>query len=126
MATENQHQMAVVKWSQQTSIRERWPELKLLFHIPNERKCTPQQGRILKLMGVKSGVPDLFLPAPRGKYHGLWIEMKTPDGTATEDQKWWGRQLMAQGYAWEISHGWESAVRVLEWYLSLPAEAAHE
>lgn len=121
MATENQHQMAVIKWSQQPEIRQRWPELKLLYHIPNERKCTPQQGKLLKLMGVKPGVPDLHLPVARGKYHGLYIEMKTPDGTPTEDQKWWGEQLLAQGYAWEVCHGWESAVRVLEWYLNLSA-----
>lgn len=119
-ATENQHQMAVIKWSQQASIRQKWPELKLLFHIPNERKCTPQQGRILKLMGVKRGVPDLMLPVARGRYHGLYIEMKTETGRSTEDQKWWGEELRGQGYMHEVCHGWESATRVLEWYLTLP------
>ena len=119
--SETQHQMAVIKWSQQASIRQKWPELKLLFHIPNERKCTPQQGRMLKLMGVKRGVPDLCLPVPRGQYHGLYIEAKTETGRSSGDQNWWGEQLLSQGYMWEICHGWESAVRVLEWYLSLPA-----
>ena len=114
---ENQHQMAVIKWSQQPSIRQQWPELALLFHIPNERHCTPQQGRMLKLMGVKRGVPDLFLPVPRGRYHGLWIEMKTETGTATNDQKWWGDRLTAQGYLCYLCHGWDTAVRVLEWYM---------
>lgn len=121
-ASENQHQMAVIKWTQQASIRRQWPELKLLFHIPNERYCTPQQGKILQRMGVRRGVPDLCLPVPRGKYHGLFIEMKTETGHATGDQEWWGEHLLAQGYFWEVCHGWESAVRVLEWYLSLPAE----
>lgn len=119
--SENQHQMAVIKWSQQASIRKKWPELKLLFHVPNERNCTPQQGKMLKLMGVKRGVPDIFLPVPRGNYYGLWLEIKTETGRATGDQEWWGEQLMGRGYAWEVCHGWESAVRVLEWYLSLPA-----
>lgn len=121
MANENQHQMAVVKWSQQPSVREKWPELKLMFHIPNERVCSKQQGRLLKLMGVKPGVPDLFLPVPRSRYHGLYIEMKTEVGTPSEDQKWWGEQLLAQGYLWEVCYGWQSAVRVLEYYLSLSA-----
>lgn len=125
--SENQHQMALIKWGQQASIRSKWPGLKLLFHIPNERHCTPQQGRMLKLMGVRPGVPDLFLPVPRGSYHGLWIEMKTLDGKPTGDQKWWGSQLRDQGYAWATCNGWERAVNVLEWYLSLPApEATHE
>lgn len=116
-STENRHQMAVIKWSQQPSVRQKWPELKLLFHIPNERKCTPQQGKLLQLMGVKRGVPDLCLPVPRGKYHGLWIEMKNETGKASDDQKWWGEQLTAQGYLWCICHGWDTAVRALEWYL---------
>lgn len=117
--TENQHQMAVIKWSQQASVRQKWPELKLLFHIPNERKCTPLQGKNLQRMGVKRGVPDLCLPVPRGRYHGLYIEMKTETGRASGDQKWWGEQLSVEGYFWEVCHGWESAARVLEWYLSL-------
>ena len=124
--SENQHQMAVFKWSQQARIRQKWPELKLLFHIPNERNCTPKQGKLFQLMGVRRGVPDLFLPVPRGRYHGLWIEMKAEDGDTTGDQEWWGEQLMAQGYAWEVCHGWESAARVLEWYMSLSDGTAHE
>ena len=119
MAYEDQHQAAVIEWSQQPAVRRRWPELKLLFHIPNERKCTPQQGRRLKLMGVKAGVPDLCLPAARGRYHGLYIEMKAEGGRTTPEQDWWGGQMLAQGYMWEVCHGWESAVGVLEWYLNL-------
>lgn len=117
--TELQHQIAVIKWSQQPSIRSQWPELKLLFHIPNERKCTPQMGKLLKLAGVKRGVPDVCLPVPRSRYHGLYIELKTPDGKTEPDQDWWLEQLRAQGYFTEVCHGYESAIRVLEWYLGL-------
>ena len=117
--SENQHQMLVVKWSQQEAIRKKWPELKLLFHIPNERNCTPQQGKNLQRMGVKRGFPDLCLPVPRGMYHGLYIEMKTERGTPTKDQKWWGEQLQEQGYMWAVCKGWESAVSLLESYLQL-------
>lgn len=120
-ATENQHQMAAIKWAQQACIRCRWPELKLLFHIPNERRCDPRQGKNLQRMGVRRGVPDLFLPVPRGQYHGLFIELKTETGTTTDEQNWWGEHLLNQGYFWEVCHGWESAARVLEWYLSLTA-----
>lgn len=118
--TEAQHQANVIKWSQQPHIRSRWPELALLFHIPNERYCDPAKGRQLKLAGVRSGVPDLCLPVPSGRYHGLYIEMKTDTGRASQDQKWWIEHLNAAGYFAEVCHGWESAVAVLEWYLSLP------
>ena len=74
---------------------------------------------MLKLMGGRAGVPDLCLPVPRGKYHGLYIELKTVTGRATAEQEWWGDRLLEQGYFWEVCHGWESAVRVLEWYLEL-------
>ncbi len=119
MASEAQHQAAVIKWTQQSSIRRQWPELALLFHIPNGGTRDPVEAKHLKQQGVKSGVPDLCLPVARGGYHGLYIETKTESGRAGREQKWWGEQLLAQGYFWEICHGWESAVRVLEWYLSL-------
>jgi hypothetical protein len=119
MASETQHQIAVFKWSRQPSIRSKWPELDLLHHIKNETTDGPKQVAIDRAMGVKRGVPDLCLPVPRGQYHSLYIEMKTETGRASPDQKWWGEQLMNQGYMWEVCHGWKSAVRVLEWYLTL-------
>ena len=120
--SEAQHQTMVLKWTQQPSIRAKWPELSLLFHVPNERHCTPQQGKNLQRMGVKRGVPDLCLPVSKGRYNGLFIEMKTETGKTTDDQEWWGERLLAHGYMWEVCHGWESAVRVLEWYMSLKKE----
>lgn len=122
--SEAQHQANVIKWSQQPSIRAKWPELALLHHIPNGGTRDAVEGRHLKQQGVKQGVPDLCLPVPRGQYHGLYIEMKTETGRTSDAQDWWGERLLAQGYFWEVCHGWSSAVRVLEWYLSLPAEAA--
>ena len=122
--TEAQHQANVIKWSQQPSVRFKWPELALLHHIPNGGTRDAIEGRHLKQQGVKQGVPDLCLPVSRGQYHGLYIEMKTEKGRTSDAQDWWGERLLAQGYFWEVCHGWESAVRVLEWYLSLPKEMA--
>ena len=119
--TEAQEQICVIKWSQQPSIRSQWPELALLHHIKNETKEGKAAVMRDKAMGVKRGVPDLSLPVPRGKYHGLYIEMKTEDGRASESQKWWGEMLLKAGYFWEVCHGWQSAVEVLRWYLSLEA-----
>lgn len=115
--TEAQHQQYVIKWTQQASVRKKFPELKLLYHIPNERKCSAVAGRLLKLQGVKSGVPDLHLPVSRGKYHSLYIEMKTEKGDTSDNQEWWIDELSKQGNRCEVCHGWEEAVRVLEEYL---------
>lgn len=117
--TEAQHQANVIKWSQQPSIRAKWPELASLHHIPNGGTRDAVEGKHLKAQGVKAGVPDLCLPVARGQYHGLYIEMKTETGKTSDAQEWWGEFLLEQGYFWEVCRGWESAVRVLEWYLSL-------
>lgn len=117
--TEAQHQANVIKWSQQPSIREKWPELALLHHIPNGGTRDAVEGRHLKQQGQKQGVPDLHLPVARGQYHSLYIELKAETGRLSPEQKWWIEKLNEQGQFAEICHGWESAVRVLEWYLSL-------
>lgn len=116
---EYQHQANVIKWSQQPAIRKKYPELALLHHIKNETKEGAQQVAIDRALGVKKGVPDLCLPVARDKYHGLYIELKTDAGKTSEAQEWWGKKLLEQGYFWEVCHGWQSAVRVLEWYLDL-------
>lgn len=116
--TEQQHQIYVIQWSQQPTIREKYPELAMLFHIANERS-DKVQASILKKMGVKKGVPDLCLPVPSGKYHGLFIEMKTDSGRASAEQLWWISHLEANGYAAAVCYGWNRAVEVLEWYLNL-------
>lgn len=38
-----------------------YPELELLYHIPNEGKRSKVTGGRLKALGLKSGVPDLFV-----------------------------------------------------------------
>ena len=116
--TESQHQVMVVKWSQQTSVREKYPELKYLSHVPNEERSVKNVA-IAKAMGVKRGFPDLILPVPRGGYGCLLIELKTEKGRPSDAQKWWIEHMNAEGNFAEVCHGWQSAVRTLEWYLTL-------
>ncbi|WP_085833856.1 VRR-NUC domain-containing protein [Clostridium merdae] len=117
--TEAQHQTCVFKWAAQPSIRSKWPCLKLLHHVPNGGKRDKIEAAHMKQQGVKRGIPDLDLPVARGKYHGLRIEMKDDTGRTSIEQDWWLGELREQGYFCEVCHGWESAVRVLEWYLGL-------
>lgn len=93
------------------------PELERLFHIPNERKCTPAQGAKLKRMGVKSGVPDLCLPVARKGYHGLWIEMKARKGRVNDRQREWIEALRQEGYLATVCYGAREAIEVLGKYL---------
>lgn len=114
---EDIEQQMIIKWSQQPTIRRKYPELKLLYHIPNERKCSAREGARLKSMGVKAGVPDLCLPVARGKYHGLYIELKTKTGKLSEAQKWWQGELNSQKYVSAVCYGWDQAVKTLTDYL---------
>ena len=119
MISEFKHQCNVIKWSMQPLIREKWPCLKLLHHVPNGGSRDKIEAANLKRTGVKSGVPDLCLPVPKGQYSGLYIEMKNESGKTSLEQNWWIEELNKVGNFAEICHGYESAIRVLEWYLSL-------
>lgn len=115
---EQEEQIALMDWAQLMS--RVFPELKLLYHVPNEGKRSKTAGAILKAMGLKKGVPDVVLPVARGNYHGLYIELKCVDsGHATKEQLWWLEQLEWQGYAVAICRGWQRASLVITNYLKL-------
>lgn len=116
--SEQSEQKWLMEWSMQPSVREQYPELAMLYHIPNENK-DKITATILKSMGVKAGVPDLHLPIPSGRYHSLYIEMKARDGKPEPEQLWWAEHLKANGHAHAICYGWEQAREVLLWYLNL-------
>lgn len=116
--TEAQHQSTLMAWSQQPSIRQKYPDIKLLYHIPNGGSRDKIEAVNLKRQGVKAGVPDLHLPVPRGGHHGLYIEMKRAyGGKLSPEQKAWLKELSGQGYKAAVCYGWEEAREVLECYL---------
>ncbi len=98
------------------------PELELLLHIPNEGKRSKAAGAALKRQGLRKGVPDLFLPVPRGIYPGLWIELKVGRNKPTKEQKWWLEKLQAKGYKCRICYSWEEAAETIKNYLKEEAK----
>jgi hypothetical protein len=116
MRTEAQEQEAVIRWAAMST--GMYPELALLFHIPNGGSRNKVEAAHLKKLGVKAGVPDLFLPVARGAYHGLFIEMKREKGgRVSEDQQGWLLALGNYGYATAVCHGYEEARETIENYL---------
>lgn len=104
--------------------KHKYPELAMLFHIPNGGKRDAVTAAKLKAEGVKPGVPDLFLPVPRGKYHGLFIELKRQSsGRLSETQRNWCRDLTYQGYAVRVCKGAAAAMRTLEEYICIDGGA---
>ena len=95
----------------------RYPELALLYHIPNGGKRDARTAVALKRQGVKAGVPDLHLPVARSGYYGLYIELKVGNNRATSLQKEWIRQLNEQGYLAVVCYGWQAAAEQIIDYL---------
>ena len=108
-------QAALFQWARLNE--KKYPELALLFHIPNGGKRDAIEGAHLKAQGVKSGVPDIFLPSPKGKHHGLFIELKAHGGRVRESQRAWLDALAGQGYKTAVCYGFDEAREKIEKYM---------
>lgn len=114
-------QETLFNWAQYQYAR--YPELELLYHIPNGGKRDARTAANLKRQGVKAGVPDLHLPVARGGYNGLYIELKVGSNKPTQLQKKWLSSLNEQGYLAVVCYGWQEAAEQLINYLELETAA---
>lgn len=126
--SEDAEQIALFMWAQQNL--DQYPELRLMFAIPNGMH-TPNKkaaGR-MRAMGMKRGVPDIFLPISRGEFHGLFVELKKKrkvlkNGNLSQaketedDQDEWIDDLKQQGYGAIACYGFEEAVKIIVEYLN--------
>ena len=114
--SEESEQITLFTWANMQ--KGNYPELRLMFHIPNGGLRSKPEAKRFKASGVKPGVPDIFLPAPRGMWSGLFIEMKrTKGGRVSEEQSEWISRLEAQGYKCEVCRGWQKAAEAIVKYL---------
>lgn len=114
---EDVEQATLFSWAHMKLFK--YPELDMLYHIPNGGKRNKAEAARFKAEGVKAGVPDIHLPVARCGYHSLYIEMKRRHGnTTTENQDEWIAKLRAQGNAVEVAYGWEHASQIIESYLN--------
>jgi hypothetical protein len=120
--SETTEQMQLFAWAKRTE--SILPELKLLYHVPNEGKRT--NGAILKAAGLKSGVPDICLPVAFGNFHGLYIELKFGSNKPTQGQRDFMDLLKGQGYAVAVCYGAESARKTILDYLTEPGKMPKE
>lgn len=116
--TEDAEQISLFMWAQQNL--ETYPDLRLLFAIPNGMHTPNKRAAArMRAMGMKRGVPDVFLPVRRGEFSGLFIEMKKIKGRgANDEQSEWIDELKAQGYGAIVCKGFEAARDVLIDYLN--------
>lgn len=120
--TESVEQQHLFQWAALQS--GAFPELHMLYHIPNGGARSRATAGRLKAEGVKAGVPDLCLPVPRGTAHGLYIELKRRrGGKVSPAQREWLERLSARGYDTAVCYGWEDAAGRIMAYLLQEASA---
>lgn len=81
----------------------------MILSIPNGGRRDARAAAQMKREGVLPGAPDLFVPEPRGQWHGLFIEMKRQDGRTSKEQVIVHQQLAERGYKVDVCHGADHA-----------------
>lgn len=109
--TEHQEQVALFQW-----MRMQYPKV-TMFSIPNAAKRSPQLASYMKAEGLMAGVSDIFLMKPVGKFHGLFLEMKSQTGTISDSQKKFLAKANAEGYATCVCYSYEEAKEIIKNYL---------
>ena len=108
--SEHQHQVIVVKEIE----RMGYP----VFAVPNGTNKSRSAQVKFKAEGLRAGVPDLFVPAPKHGWHGLFIEMKSMKGRTTPQQRAWMDELISRGYQCEVCKGYEQAIGKFKEYIN--------
>lgn len=101
--------------------------------LPNGKWVTTGEGGKLKEMGVRKGVADLFIPVPRGGYHGPWIELKVDmsrfGGSKSypgKAQKQFLKRMSQMGYAVAVAWSLDEFMQYVNDYKSgKPIECAY-
>lgn len=125
--SESSQQKALFAWAALNV--GKYPQLAYMFAIPNGGLRDIRTATTLKAEGVKSGVPDIFLPYPinLGKYDyrlaGCFIEMKLEkyrnrkNGGCSEEQVDFINWAASAGYCCKVCYSWIEAKDCLIAYL---------
>lgn len=82
----------------------------LWFAIPNQSDAGARRGAILKRMGVRAGMSDLFFLF---EGRSFFLELKTWHGSQSESQRVVEQLTTAAGGEYEISRSLEQSVKLL-------------
>ena len=107
MNQEDIEQIKVVHWIKENTTLP-------VIHIANQRATSPYHGAMLKRMGVRAGVSDLFIPRATNFYHGLFIELKTLTGKASKLQMQFNKEMHEEGYEAVFAYGADEAIFIIK------------
>lgn len=118
---EASHQIALFDWANLKKVPEGGFLRDYMYAIPNGAKRTPAQGSILKRQGLSAGWPDLCIALPRGRYHGMYLELKRVSRySVTKEQKVVIDRLNRIGYCARVSNTIDKSIEMIEEYLCTP------
>ena len=105
-------------WDVVTYIRQNLPKLKITIASLGEYQESPQQRYDAKRMGYDKGLPDLILPISNGRYNGIAIEFKSPNGlgVASQQQLAFIERFKSINYQAFISHDYDYIISMLDAY----------
>ena len=110
-------------------LRYQYPTVIYRFDLAADLKLTMGQARKHKRLQRYRGYPDLFIAEPKGKYAGLYLEIKKPgtkilkkDGAIVADahiREQYGmlEDLRFAGDAAEFACGFDEAKKLIDGYL---------
>lgn len=133
-ATEAEEQAALVSWAQRVRVAEGvlgdfllMNANETLFSALDSPAARAAYAAGLRRRGFRKGVFDLFLMIPRGRFHGLWIEMKrdrrafrsqrAAEEAVSQEQHDFMRLARSVNYATAVAYGWAAAQAHIEDYL---------
>jgi len=116
---EHEEQVKLFAWAAEHEAQI--PELKNLFAVPNFMgvgRWRIKQSVRLQAEGRKRGVPDVWFPVARGRYHGLVTELKVGRNRPTKDQHDWLERMAQQGWHTSVSFSALEVQTALTTYLA--------
>jgi hypothetical protein len=110
---ESSHQEALFQWLKHNPLLDA-----VTWHIPNGGKRDAKEAVKFKRMGVKAGVPDIFMAIPSNSFHGMFIELKANKNKLTKNQVEMIKRLEGNGYYVVTCYSWDEARKEILSYLN--------
>lgn len=110
-------------------LQYQYPNIIYRFDLAADLKLTMGQARKHKELHPKRGYPDLFIAEPRGKYCGMYVELKAEgkspykrNGELKSDEHLKEQEVMlnklnSRGYFAKFATGFNEAKGLIESYL---------
>lgn len=117
--SEESIQSTVIDWVRKHPFFRTDNRFRLVIHFANEGKRTLGYGRLMKDLGMRSGVSDLFIAMPFRGFCGAWIELKSKHGRLSQEQKLFLEDMESQDYFAAVCWSIEDAIETISWYCEI-------